>query len=175
FGLPPRGLGLSDVAIGRTTLEQALTEIQVPGSRDGSLRVLTAGRQQRDLGELVVSPATRAILKKLQTQAEILILDVPPLLPVADGVALGAVVDSVALVIRPPVHTPADRSELARLLEQMPAEKLGLIISGESPLPQGYGYGAPPVYPHLANLSDAFPQQGVERRSAKSGENEGRT
>jgi capsular exopolysaccharide synthesis family protein len=170
FGLPPRGLGLSDVALGRTTLEQALTEIQVPGSRDGSLRVLTAGRQQRDIGELVVSPATRAILKKLQTQSEVLILDVPPLLPVADGFALGAVVDSVALVIRPPVHTPADRTELARLLDQMPAEKLGLIISGESPLPHGYGYGATPVYPHLANVAEAFPNQGSQRRSAKSGE-----
>src|SRR5262249_18238530 len=58
FPLPPRGLGLSDVAIGRTTLEQALTEIQVPGSRDGSLRVLTAGRQQRCRAELGGTPPT---------------------------------------------------------------------------------------------------------------------
>jgi len=108
----------------------------------GSLKVLATGPIPPDPGEFVGTPQLQAIIDELRTQADVILIDAPPLFHVGDGLVLSSKVDAVIAVTRMDVMRRPMLSELKRLLDTMPAKKLGFVVTGaESEESYGYGYG----------------------------------
>ncbi len=96
--------GMTDVALGNVTLDQALWSIPVPGSdggpQAGSLHVLPSGPMPPNPADLIESSVVSEVLLDLAERADVVLLDSAPLLPVSDGVVLSNKVDAMLIVVR---------------------------------------------------------------------------
>ena len=160
FDLEPGRPGITQVALGDATLEEAIVPVPVRGPSTGDdhhhrangngngngggyavLRVLTAGAIPPDPGEFMSSRKLSQIIGELRSQSDIVLIDAPPLLQVGDGLALSAQVDGTLVVTRIDVLRRGMLGDLGRLLEAMPARKLGIVVTGVRHRALGYGYG----------------------------------
>lgn len=141
FGLDG-SVGLTDVLIGRVTLDQAL---QAWG--DAGLQVLPAGAIPPNPNELLQSDAMIEVLAELELRFGTVLLDTPPVLPVSDAAILGARSSGVILVCA--VGRGLTRQQLQRALatvSQVNARVLGLIVTmlptkgADAVTTQRYGY-----------------------------------
>jgi len=152
FGMPT-ALGVSDVALGRISLEEALQPIDL-GARSngmngsdseiGSLSVLVSGPIPPNPGEFAGSRRLAAIVDELRARFEIVLIDSPPLLGVGDAMTLSSDVDAIVLVTRLNVVRKPMLAEVRRLLDSSPAPTLGVVVTGADPKADeaySYGYG----------------------------------
>ena len=145
--------GITDVAVERTTLAQALRPIALPatpaaptnagrngnlgfsssnggGPVDGVLHILPAGTIPPSADEMLADPRLSAVLDELATQFDRVLVDVPPLLAFGDALVLSESVDAMFAVTRlgkvqrPLLH------EFARQLGTCRAELLGYVVTG---------------------------------------------
>jgi Mrp family chromosome partitioning ATPase len=78
--------------------------------------------------QLLESPAAQRLLDRLREQFEIIVLDTPPLLPIADSHVLSSLADGVVLVVRAR-QTP--REILREALHSFHASNLlGVVLNG---------------------------------------------
>lgn len=139
FGLNARS-GLTDVALRRTTLSQALVDIPVASEADdsptangspvGKLRVLTSGTLPPDPGEFAARNVVGEILAELAADADLVLVDVPPLLPVVDARALSAQIPAAIVVAHLPMASRPVLRELRRVLESLRSTQLGVVVVG---------------------------------------------
>ena len=136
--------GMTDVALGHVTLDQAMWSIPIPGadggSGSGSLHVLPSGPMPPNPADLIESSVVTEVLLDLAERADVVLLDSAPLLPVADGVVLSNKVDGMLVVVRASTIRRPVLNELQRVLTACPAAKLGFVLTG-SDEGDGYGYG----------------------------------
>lgn len=156
--------GLTEVALGRASLDDALAPIIVDGAgrrgggvstafdrlqvqgdgkgsaERGSLHVLASGPIPPDPGEFVATQRLAKILAELRERADVVLVDAPPILRVGDAMTLSSHVDALVLITRMNVVRRHMLAELRRLLEAAPATKLGFVVTGAEG-EQGYGYG----------------------------------
>jgi polysaccharide biosynthesis transport protein len=148
-----RDPGITNVALGRATLDQALVRIPVLGSEGvtpeassngagsvGYLDVLPAGPLPPNAAEFAGSRALSDVLAELGERAGLVLIDAPPILQVSDAMTLSARVDGVIVVTRLPEIRRPVVEELHRVLEAAPVVKLGFVVTGAS-ADEGYGYG----------------------------------
>lgn len=146
FGLD-RTVGLTDVLIGRAALDDVLRPI--PG---GSLTVLPSGHEPPNPSELLGSESMRSVLAELRTRFDIIVVDTPPLLPVADGAVAAAWADGVVLLVRT-AKTPSQQVVLSlRSLGSVGARLIGTVMtmtptSGTRYTSYDYRAGDDPVEP----------------------------
>jgi capsular exopolysaccharide synthesis family protein len=147
------GSGLTDVALGHVSLDQALMPAPITEGKSrkaaqsmngqgrllGSLAVLPAGAVPPDPGEFVGTRALTELLEDLERRAEIVLLDTPPLLQVGDAITLSAKVGGMIVVINLGRIRRPILAELHRVLVSCPAEKLGFVLAGAD-REEGYGY-----------------------------------
>lgn len=93
FGLENH-VGLTSVLTGQKDLESALRPTQ-----SENLRLLTAGPIPPNPAELLQSKAMQATLAQVKEHADKILIDAPPVLPVADAMILASYVDGVIFVI----------------------------------------------------------------------------
>lgn len=156
--------GLTHVALGRVTLDEALVtftdlddgddsgDALVPGDaqpHNGCLMVLPTGALPPNPGEFVSSRALGEILDELRERADIVLIDTPPLLQVGDAMTLSAKVDALIVVTRFSLIRRTMLAELHRVLETCPAGKLGFVLTGAE-AEEGYGYGYSYGYGYVA-------------------------
>jgi capsular exopolysaccharide synthesis family protein len=145
------GRGVTDVALGRVTLDDALTEIDVgrgaSAARDGdqgSLHVLASGPLPPDPGEFVATRKLANILAELRSRYDMVVIDSPPLLRVGDAMTLSSRADGLILLTRlNAIRRPMLR-DLSRVLDSVPTTKLGYVVTGsqrEEGYSGQYGYG----------------------------------
>ena len=156
FGLD-QNLGVTTVALGHASLEEALCPVVLDDARPvaaangngngsrgraaGLLHVLAAGPVPPDPGEFVETTAIARLFAELANRAQILIVDTPPLLSVGDALTLSSRLDAMLLVTRlERLRRPMLR-ELGRALEVTPAAKLGFVVTGAE-ADEGYGAAA---------------------------------
>jgi len=144
FFAVPQLPGLTDVVLGRLPVEDALVRVPLVPSDDvlagaasdvgppGTLEVLTAGSAVRNVGELVGSRALTDLLDDLQTRADLLLIDGPPLLGAGDGIALMSRVEGLLLATRLNELRRPILEELAPLVENAHAVPLGFVATGAS-------------------------------------------
>ena len=151
------GGGLTEVALGRTSLTDALSPIsleqdaQPNGSMNGNgqralstvgdLQVLVAGPLPPNAGEFVGSAVVREILEELREKFDTVLIDAPPLLHVGDAMTLSARADALILITRLNLIRRPMLGELRRILDSTPAKALGFVITGAE-AEDGYRYGA---------------------------------
>jgi capsular exopolysaccharide synthesis family protein len=94
LGLRPRE-GLCDVVAGRAALDGCLWRF---GSDE--MYVLPAGNVPDDLGRVLYDPRLAGVLQELRGRFDFILVDAPPVLPLADVPTLCRDLDGVILVVR---------------------------------------------------------------------------
>jgi succinoglycan biosynthesis transport protein ExoP len=147
------GMGITDVALGNATLDQALAPVPITEGRPnrgapsyngqqpllGSLAVLQAGSTPPDPGEFIATRALTELLETLAQRADIVLVDAPPLLHVGDAISLSSKVDGVIMVVNLDRIRRPVLGELERVLSTCPAQPLGFVLAGAAS-EEGYGY-----------------------------------
>lgn len=132
-------LGFTSILLGDCTVHEALQRAKgVP-----NLLVLTSGPPPPNPAELLSTKAARDLLQALTQPSDLVIIDSPPLLPVADSSIIAGFVDSAILVVN---AWSARRREVERSLEMLAlidAPLEGVVLNGigqEATYAGGYGY-----------------------------------
>jgi capsular exopolysaccharide synthesis family protein len=140
FGLSD-GPGLGDVLMNGAELDQALVALP-----EYHLTVMPAGLPPSRPAELLGSAAMRRVLDTLRARFDRILIDVPPVAPLADLHILAPMVDGLLMIVRAGV-TP--KPAIERALAGLDAAKvLGLVLNesgGETTDSynyEGYGYVA---------------------------------
>jgi succinoglycan biosynthesis transport protein ExoP len=163
-------VGLTDALIGRAPLEDLL---QPWG--DGTMRVLPSGPTPPNPSELLGSQQMGDLLRELEEQADLVLLDAPPLLPVTDAAVLATQVSGSILVVRSGHTTRDQAARSVEILRGVDAHLYGVVLNmapTKGPEAYKYGYygeyratapaGAPPTGPsrrRVASRSGSRPQQ----------------
>ena len=92
FGLAG-GDGLAGILSGRSTMASALRSSGIPG-----LRVLPRGETPLDPAALLQNPSCRDLFGYLSRQADVIVVEAPPLLAAADASLLADLADRILLV-----------------------------------------------------------------------------
>ncbi len=130
------GHGLAEVLAGKATEEQA-----IDGSRHLPFHAITAGEIPDDFDlELLSNGTFSRCLQRWRGEYDFVLLDSPPVLPVADARILAGHADGTIMVVRAGHDTRPDTVEAFSLLMAAGGNLLGTIfIGGDSE--RGYGYG----------------------------------
>ena len=134
FGLPP-GPGLAEYLSGAVELKDVMRFLP-----DHNLTVIHAGSAPTNPAELLGSTAMRRLLDQLRTRYDRVLLDTPPVLPLADVAVLAPLVDGTLMVVRAGV-TPKPAIENA--LRAFDSSRLLGVVLNESGMEQDYRYEAP--------------------------------
>jgi non-specific protein-tyrosine kinase len=158
--------GLTQVALGRARLEEALVQVPIldgssnvarlngAGRIPGTLEVLGTGPLPPNPGEFVGTRALQDVLASLASRAHLVLIDAPPLLSLGDALALTAKVDALFVVSRLKVVKRNLVDELKRVLDTCRAHKLGFVVTGaNADSSYGYGYGG---YGETPQVPDAL-------------------
>ena len=137
-------VGLTSVLLGLSPLQDVL---QPWGDRN--LRVLASGPLPPNPSELLGSHGMQDLLRELEKQADIVVIDAPPLLPVTDAAVLGTLTSGLVMLIR---SGSTRREQVARAVSTINAAGatlLGGVLNmvptrGPDSYEYGYGYGNQP-------------------------------
>jgi capsular exopolysaccharide synthesis family protein len=114
--------------------------LQKPASGIGGLFVLASGPIPPNPSELLGSAKMRALLKKLSSQFDFIILDSPPALAVTDAVLLSTQVNGVLLVLDAGRTKKAHLQQVNEQLKEVNAHVIGTVLNRLSPRGDGYYY-----------------------------------
>jgi succinoglycan biosynthesis transport protein ExoP len=131
----PNRVGLSSLMLGGEDLQECIAETGI-----ANLHVLPSGPLPPNPSELLGSQRMQDLLHELAQQADVMLIDSPPVLPVADAAVLARRVDGVLLVL----EAGRTRQEAARRavenLRQVGANLIGVVLNGVTTRRGGYYY-----------------------------------
>ena len=130
--------GLSDNLLHQTPLNHLALRVDDDRS---NMVIIPTGAQPPSPGDFVASPAFSGLLRDLEAEADLVILDSPPVLPVSDALSIARQVDAVIVAAR---VGKTSRQELERAVESLRAvgaDVLGVCLVGVKFDSQKYGYG----------------------------------
>ncbi len=131
-----RGVGVTNVLVGDTTLAEAI----VPWQR-GKVSIVPAGISAPNPAELLASQELGGLLGELREQFDVVLLDCAPVLPVADGAIAAAAADATILISRYRQSKSHSARRATEALERAGASMLGAILNAVPMNVQGYtGY-----------------------------------
>ena len=145
FGLDLTGApGLSGVLAGDVPLSKAVMEVEL--SDGNQIWILPFGSRISDPGELLASPRLDQLIGALRNAFDLVIIDTPPVVPVADALPLARYVDEVLLVVG---YRSTRRHLLARALELLARthpKHVSVVVT--KAVHDGYGYAYYTYYHH---------------------------
>jgi len=130
----PESPGLSE-AIVSGNIEASLRDGPVQG-----LKLMTAGITPPNPSELLHSKRMDNLLANLKSRSDLIILDAPPVLAVADASVLASKADGAIIVMN---MTMSDKNASKRVIDSLKAVNarvLGTVITGMGPDRKRYGY-----------------------------------
>lgn len=130
----PNTVGFTSVLMGSAALPQALQA--APGQE--RLLVLASGPLPPNPSELLSSARTTGLFRSLSSQADIVLVDSPPSLPVTDALVLSQRVDLTILVTTAGTTTQKAAARATEMLLQVNAPLAGAVVNGVS-VESGYG------------------------------------
>ncbi|WP_310962214.1 tyrosine-protein kinase domain-containing protein [Nocardioides terrisoli] len=134
-------VGVTTVLVGRSDLHSSIQRHQPSG-----LYFLASGPIPPNPTEILQSRATSDLLARLKAEFDTVVIDAPPLLPVADAAILATGADGAIMLVR---HGKTTRDQLRHAtgrLDQVGAKLFGVVVN-MSPRRRGadyyggYGYG----------------------------------
>jgi succinoglycan biosynthesis transport protein ExoP len=126
--------GFTSVLLGDVGLTKALQP--VPGQE--RLLVLASGPLPPNPSELLSSRRTAELFQTLSSQADVVLVDSPPCLPVTDALVLSQRVDSTILVTTAGTTTQKAAARATEMLMQVNAPLAGAVLNGVT-VESGYG------------------------------------
>lgn len=127
FGTPVSP-GITDAVFGRCEITQAIQRTGI-----ANLAVLPAGTLPPNPFEVLASGRMTEVLEKVSEHADVLVLDSPPALAVADASVLAPHVDGVILVVRSRRTQVARAQEAKGAFLPLPVGVLGVVINDVRP------------------------------------------
>jgi polysaccharide biosynthesis transport protein len=135
FFAPGEDVELSSVLTGEQPLERAVTP--VPGV--GGLWMLGTRAVVGNPTELLASQRMRDVVGELSRRFDLVLIDSPPVLPVADAIILSSYVDAVLLVVAAGQTRRAELRRTAGKLAQASAPVVGTVLN-KATAQDEYGY-----------------------------------
>ncbi len=129
--------GLSNNLLDRTALNRLA--LRVDDDRR-NLVIIPAGSRPPNPADFVGSPSFNGLIDNLESEADLVVLDAPPVLPVSDALSMARQVDAVIIVARAGSTSRDDLSEAVESLEAVGADVLGVCLVGVKSDPARYGY-----------------------------------
>ena len=128
--------GLSNLLTGGGSIEEFAHATDLP-----NLSIMTAGPIPPNPAELLAGPALQAILADATSKFDVVVLDGPPIMGLADAPLLAQVVEATAFVLQAG-KTRASQAQLGlRRLAGVGAYLVGAILTKFDTAKYGYGYG----------------------------------
>jgi capsular exopolysaccharide synthesis family protein len=125
-----------------------------------NLRILPAGTLPINPAELLGSQAMARLLDQLAVEADVVVIDSPPVLPVTDAVVLGTSVDGVLLVVRHGKTLRRSVQEATRRITAVGAEVAGVVLNG-LPVSEAREYYVDYVYQEVGVPKRTRPTPGL--------------
>ncbi|MGF6777667.1 polysaccharide biosynthesis tyrosine autokinase [Paraburkholderia sp. GAS334] len=135
FGSSPEG-GLTELLTGQIDVETAARATGVDG-----LHFIGAGAYPPNPSEILASSRFAHVIHRLEREFDIVLVDTPPLLAVADAAVVANVAGSTILVMRAGVHTERDINESLKKLRRARARIIGSVMNAMQ-VKRGGRYGA---------------------------------
>jgi capsular exopolysaccharide synthesis family protein len=147
----PNRTGLVSILAGNVDPARAIVKTEIP-----ELSVIPSGPASPNPSGLLSSEAMSRFLSLAQMNFDYVILDAPPVIPVADALVLGNQTDGVVLCVKGG-ETPRD--QVARVRDKLLRSNvriLGVVINGLTEEKGGYAdpYGYEDGYPGRAETSE---------------------
>ncbi|MGY1856598.1 polysaccharide biosynthesis tyrosine autokinase [Modestobacter sp. SYSU DS0290] len=133
------GAGLTNILAGSA----AVDDLAQPYG-DGKLRVIAAGPTPPNPSELLSSSQMSQFVAQLREINDFVLIDAPPLLPVADSSGLAVMVDGVVLSVRYGSTRREQLQQARATLDRVGARTLGVVLNIVPPkadISATYGYG----------------------------------
>lgn len=129
FDLGPDGTGLTTVLIGEAPLDEAM---RTPIEGLPTLRVLPSGPFLPHTTELLASQEMKLVLGELARNADLVVVDSPPLLPVADAQTLleQPAIDATLIVCRTYMTTRDQARRCRAVLDRRRVRNAALVVVG---------------------------------------------
>ncbi|RJQ54959.1 MAG: polysaccharide biosynthesis tyrosine autokinase [Actinobacteria bacterium] len=135
FSVPDRE-GITDVLVDMIPLEDVLRQDKPSG-----VRVATSGPIPPDPSELLGSRRMIEVIEEARDDADVVVVDSPPVIGVSDTLELAPKVDGVLLVVAANKTTREGAKRALESLHAVDANVLGVILSGaDLGRPGTYGY-----------------------------------
>jgi non-specific protein-tyrosine kinase len=138
------------------------------------LRVLASGPLPPNPSELLSSARTAEVFAALRSEADIVLVDSPPVLPVTDALVLFRHADAAIMVFSARKTTRKQASSALEMAHQVDAPLVGAVLNAV-PLTKGYGSYAYAYYYASAeqngagkSAADAKPSNGGKQSRAKA-------
>lgn len=164
--------GFTSVLLGNVGLTKALQ----PAPGQERLLVLASGPLPPNPSELLSSGRAAELFQTLSSQADVVLIDSPPCLPVTDALVLSQQVDSTILVTTAGTTTQKAAARAVEMLLQVNAPVAGAVVNGVSAESgygrYAYGYyaagGIPEQTSHNGNGKVEQPGRRARRRSRRA-------
>ena len=117
-------LGLVNYLTSRVDLDSIVRTTEVP-----NLYVCTAGPIPPNPSELLAADRLREVLDTVRSRFDFVLLDSPPVLPVADAVILGSLVDGIVICARAGVLQREDAKHCGERLRYAGLKILGTVLN----------------------------------------------
>jgi capsular exopolysaccharide synthesis family protein len=139
FGLDSK-VGFASVLLGQSTLDDALQASEELGP---FLRILPAGPIPPNPSELLASARMQSVIEALNERYDIVLIDTPPTLPVADAMVVSRLADAVLVVASVGSTNRRDMHRALELMRNVSAPVIGTVLNrAKESLRDEYGYGS---------------------------------
>lgn len=157
-------VGFTSVLLGQSGLASALKP--VPGQ--DRLLVLASGPLPPNPSELLSSRRAAELIENLSSQADMVLIDSPPCLPVTDALVLSQRVDSTIMVATARATSRRAASRTLEMLQQVSAPLTGAVLNGVT-ADAGYGYYRSNYRyePRSSEVIEAAPNGSAPNKSAQ--------
>jgi capsular exopolysaccharide synthesis family protein len=119
---------ITDVMVGRMDIDEVM---MTPGL--DNLHYITSGGNIQHPSEILNSPRFKALVDHLKTSYDVLVIDAPPILPVADAVDISPIVDGVILVYTVGKIARGVLKRAKSALDKVNARVLGVVLNNVKP------------------------------------------
>ena len=128
FGMETRPSGLTSVLLGDATLSEVVVQIPLPSIDRAYL--VPSGQSPQNPAELLGSERMGTVLDRIEAAgADFVLLDSPPVLPVADALAMAHMVEGVIVVVKAGTTTRPQLTEVLDRLAQVSAPVIGIVLN----------------------------------------------
>lgn len=140
------GVGLTNVLSGSAREDEV---VQTYGS--AGLNVVAAGPTPPNPGDLLSSSQMSELVKRVRKSYDVVLVDAPPLLPVADASGLAGFMDGILISVRYGTTTRDQLEQAAEALTRVGTKALGVVLNmvpqqADIASAYGYSYGAVDEY-----------------------------
>ncbi len=136
----PESIGLANVLRGELLAEEAIVTV----AEAGGFHFLPAGLVRDDLSRLLQSERLARLLESARESFDLVLVDSPPVLPVADALTIGQWVDGAILTVRHKVSRLPLVERASRQLSSVGISIVGAVVSGVKDRHTPY-YGSRPA------------------------------